>query len=136
MLQEVLRRRGPNITVPIFADDRVPATAQKDKALFLVRKHPTMKGTYVGESYFSAPREKDNPDFAKQVTEVLVFGRSATKGDEIFGVARRGDEDASDAKGESGAERVAKAEQKKAEEGFLAKAKKVLVSPGTNQFRH
>jgi phage protein D len=46
---------------------------------------------------------------AKQVTEVVVYGRSAVKGEEIFGMAGRGDVDATDAKGESGAERLAKA---------------------------
>jgi len=48
-------------------------------------------------------------NLAKQVTEVVVYGRSALKGEEIFGMARRGDEEGSDAKGESGAERLAKA---------------------------
>src|SRR5215213_425076 len=46
---------------------------------------------------------------AKQVTEVVVYGRSAVKGEEIFGMARRGDVGGSDKKGESGAERLAKA---------------------------
>ena len=34
--------------------------------------------------------------FAKQVTEVVVHGRSAVKGEAIFGMARRGDEEGSD----------------------------------------
>ena len=48
-------------------------------------------------------------NLAKQVTEVVVYGRSAVKGEEIVGMARRGDEEGSDTEGESGAERLAKA---------------------------
>ena len=48
-------------------------------------------------------------NLVKQVTEVVVYGRSASTGEEIFGIAGSGDTAASDKKGESGAERVAKA---------------------------
>ena len=48
-------------------------------------------------------------NLVKQVTEVIVYGRSASTGEEISGSASSGDVAASDKKGESGAERVAKA---------------------------
>jgi phage protein D len=47
---------------------------------------------------------------AKQVTAVVVYGRSADKGEEIFGMARNVDK-GNDAKSESGAELLAKALQ-------------------------
>lgn len=48
-------------------------------------------------------------NLARQVTEVHVCGWSAEKGERIVGKARVGDEQGRDNKGESGAERVAKA---------------------------
>jgi phage protein D len=51
-------------------------------------------------------------NLVKQVTEVVVYGRSASTGEEIFGIAGSSDVAASDKNGESGAERVAKALKK------------------------
>jgi phage protein D len=95
----------------------VEKLAARNKSIFYVR----------GNTFYFGPRHNERTDavelvwgegllsfspqvnLAKQVTEVVVYGSSAETGKRLVGVARRGDEDGRDAKGESGADRLAKA---------------------------
>jgi hypothetical protein len=70
--QDLLGKVGRKVQVGFFPPmGRRPGLQlePKDEALFLVRKHPKLKNTYVAEMFYSAVREKDNPEFKTQVDE-------------------------------------------------------------------
>jgi hypothetical protein len=76
---DLMGKVGKKVTVGFFpSGGRRPGVQlePKDKALFLVRKHPTRKNTYVAEMYYSAPREKGNPQFATQVAEAKAAAKA------------------------------------------------------------
>ena len=70
--QDLLGKVGKKVQVGFFPPmGRRPGLQlePKDEALFLVRKHPKLKNTYVAEMFYSAVRDKDNPEFKTQVDE-------------------------------------------------------------------
>ena len=70
--QTLLGQVGKKVQVGFFpAMGRRPGLQLEpnDEALFLVRQHPKRKNTYVAEMYYSAVREKDNPQFKAQIEE-------------------------------------------------------------------
>ncbi len=72
-----LGRPGKNVEVGFFArmGKRPGVTLAKgDEALFLLRKHPTRKNTYVADSFYSVVRSAGNPQFAARVAEAKKLG--------------------------------------------------------------
>lgn len=126
-VQDIARKRGVRSDVQPTSPSklRIDQNNETDMA-FVVKLAERNKVTFYqrdGKLYFG-PRHNDSSDvvalgwgqsllsfspeanLARQIAEVRVHGRSATKGEVIIGVAKKGDESGRDPGSKSGVERV------------------------------